>query len=93
MSLKEYTNEQLVAELKRREEEALGRPKLKDMDDIYAGLRVFVGTFDEWFTQCVTNTGNKPKDAHYYTFESVIRLLYEYESYFEWLNKRATGSE
>ena len=94
MSLKGYSKWDLEAELARRKKaEALTRPELKSMDEIRAGLDKFVGSFDLWFTQHVDETDRGPKDYEYYTYESVIKLLYDHNSFFKWLNEKMTGSD
>ena len=88
INIKDYSKEQLLEELDRREKsDALIRPQLDDIKEIHNKLDKFAINFDRWFTHSIDDRQRYPKDSTYLILEQVIKLLYDdHQEYYKWFN-------
>lgn len=83
MSLKEYSVEELTAELLKREDKV---PILRSYSDVEFELENFMADFHKWFTLHIHEKGCEPKDYEHYSFEMMIEFLYG-KDYWDWYDK------
>ena len=84
MDLSKLTKEQLEQELESRAKRE-NRPQLRPINYLVNDLDAFSKCFDEWYVQCLVDSGSGPKDAEHFSYERVIEFLYGKE-FWDWFN-------